>query len=67
MEKTPKVKNNIKNTYHYLEPNVLNFDSNFESGNLKSAYKVIDRDEYNLLMQDDINTYGYTQWFFFKV
>jgi hypothetical protein len=67
MEKTPKIKNNIKNTYHYLESNVLNFDSNFESGNLKSAYKVIDRDEYNLLMQDDINTYGYTQWFFFKV
>ena len=28
--------------------------------------KVTD-DEYNLLLQNDINTTGYSQWFFFKV
>ncbi len=46
---------------------MLQFDSNFESGNLKRAEKVVGEDEYNLLMQKDINTYGYTQWFFYKI
>ena len=30
------------------------------------ASKVTDN-EYNLLLQNDINTNGYSQWFFFKV
>jgi cytosolic carboxypeptidase protein 2/3 len=30
------------------------------------ASKVTDH-EYNLLLQNDINTNGYSQWFFFKV
>ena len=42
----------------------LLFESRFESGNLYLAQKVNDS-EYNLLMQNDINTNGHTQWFFF--
>ena len=42
----------------------LLFESRFESGNLYLAQKVSDT-EYNCLMQNDINTNGHTQWFFF--
>ena len=42
------------------------FESRFESGNLNLAIKVSDS-EYNLILQNDINTNGHTQWFFFKV
>ena len=42
----------------------LLFESKFESGNLYLAQKVNDH-EYNCLMQNDINTCGHTQWFFF--
>jgi len=44
----------------------LMFESRFESGNLYLAQKVSDS-EYNLLMQNDVNTCGHTQWFFFRV
>ena len=44
----------------------LIFESRFESGNLYLAQKVSDQ-EYNLLMQNDINTQGHTQWFYFRV
>lgn len=44
----------------------LLFESRFESGNLYLAQKVSDT-EYNLLMQNDINTCGHTQWFYFQV
>jgi cytosolic carboxypeptidase protein 2/3 len=44
----------------------LMFESRFESGNLYLAQKVADT-EYNLLMQNDVNTNGHTQWFFFRV
>jgi hypothetical protein len=44
----------------------LLFESKFESGNLYLAQKVSDT-EYNLLMQNDINTNGHTQWFFYQV
>lgn len=44
----------------------LLFESRFESGNLYLAQKVSDN-EYNLMMQNDINTNGHTQWFFFQV
>lgn len=44
----------------------LLFESRFESGNLYLAQKVSEI-EYNLLMQNDINTQGHTQWFFFQV
>ena len=48
------------------DPNdkTLLFESKFESGNLYLAQKVSDS-EYNLLMQNDINTNGHTQWFYF--
>lgn len=42
------------------------FESKFESGNLYLAQKVSDV-EYNLLMQNDINTNGHTQWFYYQV
>ena len=45
--------------------NTVEFDSVFESGNLAMAIKVSDT-EYNCLLQNDINTNGHTQWFYFK-
>lgn len=44
----------------------LVFESRFECGNLSLVSKV-SSSEYNLLIQNDINTNGYSQWFFFKV
>jgi hypothetical protein len=44
----------------------LVFESRFECGNLNMALKLNDN-EYNLLLQNDINTNGHTQWFFFRV
>ena len=52
--------------YRPDEPDTLHFDSVFESGNLAVAMKVNDN-EYNLILQNDINTNGHTQWFYFKV
>lgn len=45
---------------------LLQFDSNFESGNLDSAY-LVNEQEYNLLCKTDTNTKGNTYWFYFKV
>lgn len=44
----------------------LVFESRFESGNLAFASKVSPK-EYNLLLHNDINTKGYSNWFYFKV
>lgn len=44
----------------------LVFESRFECGNLSMALKLSDN-EYNLLLQNDINTNGHTQWFYFRV
>jgi hypothetical protein len=44
----------------------LLFDSRFESGNLACAVQVSGR-EFDLMLQNDSNTQGYIQWFFFKV
>jgi hypothetical protein len=50
-----------------VEKEEIHFDSNFESGNLLSADRDMSRDAcYHLMMQNDVNTYGCTQWFFFK-
>ena len=38
----------------------LEFDSKFECGNLNLAYKQ-NSDEYDLLLQNDVNTDGNTQ------
>ena len=42
-----------------VEDRTLMFESKFECGNLYLAQKVCDT-EYNLLMQNDINTNGFT-------
>lgn len=44
----------------------LVFESRFESGNLSMALKV-SLEEYNLVLQNDINSKGNTQWFYFQV
>ena len=44
----------------------LVFESRFESANLLSAVKLSDN-EYDLLLCNDINTSGHTQWYFFRV
>jgi hypothetical protein len=47
----------------------LIFDSNFESGNLLYVYKSDEGslESYDLILQNDINTRGHNQWFYFKV
>lgn len=44
----------------------LQFDSLFESGNLYQAYQVGEH-EYELVMKNDYNTNGHTQWYYFQV
>ena len=44
----------------------LVFESRFESGNLKRAM-LVDDNEYDLLMQSDHNSPGYSQWYYFKI
>ncbi len=41
-------------------------ESRFESGNHLTATKMSDTD-YHLIIQNDTNTIGYNQWFFFRV
>jgi hypothetical protein len=48
------------------QQNVLIFDSRFENGNLRKAAKV-NNVEYNLWLENDLNTKGHTQWYYFKV
>lgn len=45
---------------------MLVFDSRFENGNLRKVSKV-NNVEYNLWLENDHNTKGHTQWFYFKV
>jgi cytosolic carboxypeptidase protein 2/3 len=45
---------------------VLIFDSRFENGNLRKVAKV-NNIEYNLWLENDLNTKGHTQWYYFKV
>ena len=45
---------------------MLIFDSRFENGNLRKACKVSNI-EYNLWLENDSNTKGHTQWYYFKV
>lgn len=43
------------------------FDSNFECGNLLYAYESAEStNEYDLVLQNDFNTKGYNQWFYFS-
>ena len=55
--------------YYFLqgpEDKTLIFESRFETGNLLVAMKISEY-EYDLILQNDINTNGHTQWFFFRV
>ena len=65
-----------KNMYNELKPyytlkdskdTTLIFESRFESGNLLCAFKTQDENSYQLYLQNDTNTSGYIQWFFFRV
>jgi hypothetical protein len=47
-------------------PEVLHFESRFESGNLRRVLKV-GRYEYDLLLNADVNASGRQQWFYFRV
>ena len=51
---------------HGKKDQTLVFESRFESGNLQLAHKQNDH-EYDLILQNDINSKGHTQWFFFRV
>lgn len=48
------------------EDRTLLFESRFESGNLALAGKMNDN-EYKLVLQNDTNSNGHTQWFYFRV
>jgi hypothetical protein len=48
------------------EDPVLAFESRFESGNLRRAV-LVGKNEYDLVLQTDVNTNGHTQWFFFRI
>ncbi len=46
------------------------FDSNFESGNLLYCYKNTEQTKiptFDLMIQNDTNTKGYNQWFYFSI
>ena len=43
------------------------FDSEFECGNLGRVYAEHGSRKYYLLLENDINTHGYTTWFFFRI
>ena len=49
-----------------VDDDTLLFESRFESGNLDMAIKI-DDSHYKLVMQNDSNTRGNTQWFYFRV
>ena len=66
---TTKLKPKLLQTYYLpkdKDDKTLIFESRFESGNLLAVKKISDI-EYHLILQNDTNTVGYTQWFFFKV
>lgn len=49
-----------------LSENDLQFDSNFESGNLDIVVKI-GESEYDLFMRVDSNTTGHFTWYNFKI
>jgi len=68
--------NRMNTIYEGIEPyyklknendKTLIFESRFESGNLLCAFKTEEENNYQLYLQNDTNTTGYIQWFFFRV
>lgn len=57
--KVPKLARICRQDFADLVDTEINFESRFESGNLYLAQKLSDS-EFNLLMQNDINTRGHT-------
>ena len=49
-----------------VDEDTLFFDSKFESGNLRRVYRIAPT-EYNLLIEFDLSTENYSQWYFFRV
>jgi len=49
-----------------IPPDSLRFESRFESGNLQRAIRMMEN-EYSLVLQEDTNTNGHTQWYYFSV
>ncbi len=47
----------------------LRIDSDFEGGNICRAYLNVESCEkqYFMLIENDLNTHGYNNWFFFRV
>lgn len=62
-QKPPFFKNNPQLKSN---PNILQFNSSYESGNLDCAIAVTDY-EYDLFLRVDSNTKGHTLWYNFKV
>lgn len=49
-------------------PHSDKIDADFESGNLCRAYiNTEEEKEFYLLIENDLNTYGYNNWFFFRL
>ncbi|KAE8633207.1 hypothetical protein XENTR_v10001814 [Xenopus tropicalis] len=48
------------------ESEVLKFNSKFESGNLRKVIQIR-KNEYDLILNSDINSNHYHQWFYFEV
>ncbi|CAI2369038.1 unnamed protein product [Moneuplotes crassus] len=57
---------NYKLVLSQKEELMLKFESRFENGNLWKAIKLSES-EYNLVLMNDFNTNGHTQWYYFKV
>lgn len=55
--------------FYSSTPDSIRFDSHFESGNLLYAFRRESNEieTYDLIMQNDVNTKGHNQWFYFKV
>ena len=45
---------------------IINFESNFECGNLQLVY-LDEMNNYQLFLHNDTNTTGYSQWFLFRI
>jgi hypothetical protein len=50
----------------FVNDHTLEFESRFESGNLRRAIQVYEF-EYDLILKPNYNTRGFTQWFYFRV
>ncbi len=64
----PQPRQELKQYYVPInkDDTTLFFESRFESGNLRRAIQVYER-EYDLILKFDVNTRGHTQWFYFSV